>query len=101
MRTAASRIISGFRVYYNSPADKLMDVSGYSIDFNAFKQAVVAYNSKNRDPISHLLFDTPMTVFGEQTSRRPARKRSPVALRVIISTAMPERTSSPIAAVAT
>ena len=60
-----SGTISGFRVYYNSPADKLMDVSGYSIDFNAFKQALAAaLNANNPGPRNHLLFDNPMTVNG-------------------------------------
>ena len=92
--------ISGFRVYYNSPADKLMDVSGYSIDFNAFKQALAARQRERPWPAQPSSLRQPDD--GEWgRPGRSARKQCSVALREIISTAMAATTLSATLAAAT
>ena len=48
--TITAGTISSFQVFHNSAANKLMDVSGYSANFQAFKQAVTQYNQGDGSP---------------------------------------------------
>ena len=41
-----------------------MDVTGYSINFQTFKQAITDYKQGNSLPIFHLLLNPPVTVHG-------------------------------------
>ena len=62
--TITAGTISGFQVFHNSPANKLIDVTGYSINFQAFKQGVTDFNQGDILPIFHVLLNPPLTVQG-------------------------------------
>lgn len=59
-----SGTITGFTVFYGNGSNKLIEATGYAIDFNAFSQALSQFKTSNQTPLYQLLLGEPMTVNG-------------------------------------
>ncbi len=63
-----SGTITGFDVYYDTSQNHLVAASGYSINFDAFSQALVAYKANDELLMYHLILGPPMTVNGTEAA---------------------------------
>ena len=66
--TITAGTISNFEVYHSNASNKLLDVTGYAINFQAFKMAVTAASQNDPLLLYHLLLNPPLIVNGTNLS---------------------------------